>query len=69
MDGDVSVYFGVQKSGHVDIEKRLSRLEELVARIVRVNVGNVEYNNTVISNREGPDRDSNPAPGIHSPRG
>ena len=34
-DGDVSVYFGVQKSEHADIEKRLRLLEERIERLER----------------------------------
>ncbi len=42
-DGDVSVYFGVQKSEHADIEERLKRLENIIESIVGGNLNSGNY--------------------------
>ena len=67
-DGDVSVYFGVQKSEHADIEEKLSRLEEMVARIVRGDVGNTEKKNTKLTEQLSHGRESNPRPRAYQAR-
>ena len=42
-DGDVSVYFGVQKSEHADIEERLKLLEEKIERLERGKLSEGKY--------------------------
>ncbi len=64
-----SVHFGVHVSDIIDVEKRLERLEGIVEGLLRGNITRTDNYFTNNLNNKGPDRDSNPAPGIHSPRG
>ena len=64
-----SVHFGVHVSYTIDVEKRLERLEGIVEGLLKGNITKTDNYYTDNLNKKGPDRDSNPAPGIHSPRG
>ena len=64
-----SVYFSRYHMSGGDVEERFRRLESTVEELKAAmwkNAVNIS-NNSIY--KEGPDRDSNPAPGIHSPRG
>ncbi len=66
--GDIE-QFSVQQKADANIEERVRRLEEIVEGLLKGHNGRTDSYYTDNSNKKGPDRDSNPAPGIHSPRG
>ncbi len=68
VEGLPSVYFGVHQAIGNDIEERLNRLEEMIARMIKGNARNTEKKKLEHTEKVSHGRDLNPRPRAYQAR-